>query len=95
MNEIILLIRETGLRRGRFHAWTQEHGLLVRSSRQPFLDGARALLRLGEDPATVLIMVHESTGTRSLRGPIGQAAKLRGTLLTKRFPNALDRRVRR
>ena len=85
MNEIILLIRETGLRRGRFHAWTQEHGLLVRSSRQPFLDGARALLKLGEDPATILTMVHESTGTRSLPRANWASGKIARHLIDQTF----------
>ena len=30
----------------------------------------------GVDPATILLMRHRKTGTDSLRGPIGKAAKL-------------------
>ena len=49
---------------------------LAERSRQPFLDAARKLLELGYDPKTILIMRHSKTGTESLRGPIGMAAKL-------------------
>jgi len=75
MSELILTVRETADRRGRFDGWI-DHYRVVSSSRTPFLSAARILMRAGEDPNTILIMVHERTGTRSLKGPIRQAAKL-------------------
>ena len=81
MTEIILHVAEAADRHGYFMAWVltpdgrhNEH--VFPHSRQPFLDAARALLKLGLDPATILTMVHAKTGTQSMRGPIGQAAKL-------------------
>ena len=59
-----------GARRGYFDASLGDGRLLVRASRQPFLDAARQLLGLGYDPAAVL-----SSG--GLTAQIGVAAKLR------------------
>ena len=88
-NPIYLDIREetdqVGLNgAGLFHATSPMNVLgkpnfpvcLAERSRQPFLDAARKLLELGYDPQTILIMRHSKTGTESLRGPIGEAAKL-------------------
>ena len=49
--------------------------IIVRRSRTPFLDAARSLLNRGYEPTTILQMVNN--GVPSLRGPIGNAAKLR------------------
>lgn len=57
-------------RRGYFDASLGDGRVIVRASRQPFLDAARRLLDLGYDPASVL-----STG--GLTAQIGVAAKLR------------------
>jgi len=57
-------------RRGYFDASLSDGRVLVRASRQPFLDAARRLLDLGYDPAAVL-----SSG--GLTAKIGVAAKLR------------------
>jgi hypothetical protein len=46
------------------------------TSRQPFLDAARVLLSEGADPRATLMMRWATTGTESLRSPIGVAAKL-------------------
>ena len=61
-------------RRGRFVARLENGREVVRSSRQPFLDAARALLAEGADPADILIMMRGQT--QSLSGPIGKVAKL-------------------
>lgn len=73
---MILFVEETHQRCGKFKAWCDEFGVLCVSSYQPFLDGARALLAKGADPNTELVMCHAKTGTDSLRGKIGVAAKL-------------------
>ena len=40
---------------------------IICRSRQPFVDGARALLAMGYDPEMVLVMRHATTGTDALR----------------------------
>ncbi|MEY9752624.1 hypothetical protein [Bradyrhizobium yuanmingense] len=50
---------------------------IVCVSRQPLLDAARALLKAGEAPSTVLVMVHEvSPSIIALKSSIGVAAAL-------------------
>lgn len=73
---MILFVEETHQRCGKFKAWCDEFGVVCKSSRQPFLDGARALLAKGADPDALLVMCHAKTGTDSLCGKIGAAAKL-------------------
>jgi hypothetical protein len=63
-------------RSGRYKAVLADGAVLLKSSRQPFLDGARALLAQGIDPETVLVMARKSTGAESLRARVGDAAKL-------------------
>ena len=46
------------------------------SSRQPLLDACRRLLEEGASPTETAVMVWAATGTESLRGTIGAAAKL-------------------
>jgi hypothetical protein len=51
--------------------------MLVHATRQPFLDGCRALLdELGADPDATVELNHASWDTVSLRAKIGVAAKL-------------------
>jgi hypothetical protein len=50
--------------------------LLAAGTRQPLLDGARALLRLGFDPTTVVVLKHIGPDTECLRGRIGTVAGL-------------------
>jgi hypothetical protein len=57
-------------RRGCFDASLTDGSVVVRASRQPFLDAARCLVDLGYDPASIL-----SNG--GLTAQIGLAAKLR------------------
>jgi hypothetical protein len=50
--------------------------LVVSSSRQPFLDAARALLERGADSNSWLILRHAASDTDWLRAKVGVAAKL-------------------
>ena len=50
--------------------------VIVAATRQPLLDGARALLERGADPDTTIILKHIGSEVESLRGRIGAAAKL-------------------
>jgi hypothetical protein len=68
--EIVVLARPGGT----FEARWQDR-ILCRS-RQPFLDGARALLALGLPPETVLVMRHAGSDTEALRSTIGAASRL-------------------
>jgi hypothetical protein len=72
----MLLYVEEIKRSGRYKAVLADGTVLLKSSRQPLLDGARALLAQGIDPETVLVMARKSTGTESLRAKVGDAAKL-------------------
>jgi len=73
MTEITLHVEERQARDGIFIGWVDVLGCIVHS-RQPFLDAARALLKFGFPPGTILQMI-TSTGVKSLRGPIGKVAK--------------------
>ncbi len=74
---VAIVIRETAMRRGQFEARLGAGGrLLVASSTTPFLDAARALLKLGYAPDTILTMRHDGSTTEALRAPIGKAARL-------------------
>jgi hypothetical protein len=59
---------------GRFSA-SCPGGVLVRSSKQPLLDAARALLDLGEPPETVLTTRHQGSAIVAQRSTVGEAAK--------------------
>jgi hypothetical protein len=50
--------------------------LLVHASRQPFLDGCRALLELGYPGDAIAVMRHAGSDTDCLRAKIGGAARL-------------------
>jgi hypothetical protein len=54
----------------------QSNEVLVKNSRQPFLDGARVLVAKGYDPNTSLVMKHMGSDIVALRAPLGMAAKL-------------------
>ena len=53
-----------------------EESLLVAHSTQPFLDGARGLLKKGFKPDEPLVMRHRGKDYDALRSTIGAAAKL-------------------
>ena len=59
---------------GRFAGYVCGHPI-VRSSRTPFFDAARALIARGSPPAAVMVMAH-SNGTQSLRATLAAAAAL-------------------
>ena len=61
---------------GRFTARLESTGeVIVEGTRQPLVDGARALLARGFDPATPLTMRHEGKGYDSFQPlPIGKWA---------------------
>jgi hypothetical protein len=62
---------------GRFQARLEStNELLVGSSRQPFLDSARALIEMGHDPTMMLEMMHARGNVVALRARLGKAAKL-------------------
>ena len=50
--------------------------VLVRSSRQPFLDAARVLVGEGHDPGMVISMRHGGSAVDALRAKLGVAARL-------------------
>jgi hypothetical protein len=72
---IILVIKPSG-RAGRFLGYLGDE-LIVPSSRQPFLDGARVLLARGYDPSTPYNMRHANSSVLSfVTTTIGHAAGL-------------------
>ena len=71
---VVLLIKPSG-RAGRFLGYVGDE--LIVTSRQPFLDGARALLERGYDPATPYNMRHANSEVLSfVTTTIGHAAGL-------------------
>jgi hypothetical protein len=58
----------------------------VKRSAQPLLDGARALLAEGTDPAARLTMRHAGSAYDALRSTVGIAAKLTVTDATNGSP---------
>jgi hypothetical protein len=61
---------------GGFSAHVSNGQLLVRSSRQPFLDAARELIAQGHDPNLTLIMRHRGSDVPALQASIGAASRL-------------------
>jgi hypothetical protein len=62
---------------GHFQARLQHSNeVLVKNSRQPFLDGARLLVERGYDPSALLVMKHLGSDIVALRAPLGKASKL-------------------
>jgi len=60
----------------RFSAHLEDGRLLVKTSRQPFLDAARVLLAEGADPHTTILMRHRGSDVNALRAQLGVAAGL-------------------
>ena len=60
---------------GRFDA-VVDGNVIVTATRQPFLDGARALLAEGANPQATIILKHPGSETDCLRARLGAAAKL-------------------
>jgi hypothetical protein len=62
---------------GHFQARLQQSNeILVKNSRQPFLDAARVLMEKGADPNALLVMKHSGSDSVALRAPLAKAAKL-------------------
>jgi hypothetical protein len=60
---------------GRFDA-VIDGKVIVPATRQPFLDGARALLAEGANPEATIVLKHAGSPTECLRARLGAAAKL-------------------
>jgi hypothetical protein len=74
---IVILVSAIKTSSGRFEARLASTGeLLVRSSRQPFVDAARALIEKGCDPTAMLEMKHAGRDIVALRGPLLKATRL-------------------
>ena len=69
-----VLITAVPLGDGKFEARCDGQ-LLVASTRQPLLDGARALLAAGHHPDTVVVMRHAGSEVDALTARIGTAAR--------------------
>jgi hypothetical protein len=69
-----VLITAIPLGDGWFEAWCGGQ-LIVARTRQPLLDGARALLAAGHDPDTIAVMRHAGSDADALTGRIGTAAR--------------------
>ncbi len=61
--------------RGRYDAYLAPGDRIVTASRIPFLDAARALLKLGVPPEARFTLRHEGSATNSLTGTVGEAAR--------------------
>ena len=59
---------------GTYHPMLGERKL-TKATRQPFFDGARALLAMGMDPGLPLAGRHEWSAIVALRSTIGEAAR--------------------
>jgi hypothetical protein len=74
-SQALRLVASPAAKAGRFSARLESGEVIVASTRQPLVDGARALLALGFDPATPLTMRHHGKAFDSFRPlPIGQWA---------------------
>jgi hypothetical protein len=62
--------------RGQLFDGVVEGRVIVRRSAQPLLDGCRALLAEGVDPATPITMRHDGSTVDSLTATVGAAAGL-------------------
>jgi hypothetical protein len=74
--QVILIVSPIFGRPGFFRAIIGNREI-VAASRQPFLDGARALIRSGTDPATTIVMCHEGSDHDAMTGRASAAARLR------------------
>jgi hypothetical protein len=60
----------------RYRAWLEDGTYVVEASRQPFCDGARELLAMGFNPKSTLVMRRHGSDVISLKGTLGDVAKL-------------------
>jgi len=66
----------TSVGRGRFEARYGEASEVLLVSRQPLLDTARVLIRVGCRPDAIIAMRRQTSTSDDLRAPLGIAAKL-------------------
>jgi hypothetical protein len=71
---MMIIVTPTARRPGRFDARLES--VIVRASRQPFLDAARVLIKRGADPSITLEMWHDGAAHHALRAQLAYAAKL-------------------
>jgi hypothetical protein len=74
--DLTIIVTPTGRRSGHFDARLEGGCVIVKASRQPFLDAARALIGRGADPSIILEMWHDGAVQCALRAPLGVAAAL-------------------
>ena len=95
----VVLITAVPLGAGRFETRCARQ-LIVASTREPLLDGSRALLAAGHDPDTIAVMRHAGSDVDALAARIGMAAQFyveesaHGPVLRslrKASPGAVDR----
>jgi hypothetical protein len=70
----VVLITAVPLGAGRFETRCAGQ-LIVASTREPLLDGSRALLAAGHDPDTIAVMRHAGSDVDALAARIGMAAQ--------------------
>jgi hypothetical protein len=75
-NVVMITVTPTARRPGHYDARLEDGCVIVKASRQPFLDAARALINRGADPSTILEMWHDGAAHHALRAQLGHAAKL-------------------
>jgi hypothetical protein len=74
---LVIVVSPIGTSPGYFEArLATTNELLVKCSRQPFLDAARMLIDNGHDPNAVLLMKHAGSDIVALKAPLAKAAKL-------------------
>ncbi|MEI7806612.1 MAG: hypothetical protein WCI56_14940 [Hyphomicrobiales bacterium] len=76
VGDLTIIVTPTAKRPGLYEARLEDGCILVRATRQPFLDAARHLINLGRNPATMLTMRWAGSDTACLIASIGVAAKL-------------------
>jgi hypothetical protein len=77
MRLTLIIIVSSTKSAGHFQARLQRSNeVLVKNSRQPFLDAARVLVERGYDPSSLLVMKHAGRDTVALQALLGKAAKL-------------------
>jgi hypothetical protein len=69
-----ILITAVALGSSQFEAWCDDQ-LIVACTREPFLNGARALLAAGYHPDTIVTMRHAGSDVDALTARIGTAAR--------------------
>jgi hypothetical protein len=74
--KVMITVTPTASGRDLYDVCLESGRPVVKASRQPFLDAARALLNCGADPAMTLEMWHDGALHYAMRAPLSHAAKL-------------------